>query len=495
METHATPLAHPVCPTAPSTAITAERARWRRAFAAALMTFALAAPAAAQDVLVVVGDDVTLSTTDSRVLAQLGLIGVTPTLVDDDVVVAGDATGRDLVYISASVSSSSVGNTFATTTVPVVVAEGFIYDDMNLTGGTVNVDFGITAGQTQIAVTGVHPLTAGLSGTVDISVTAHPILFGVGSPSVIVAATEVANASHQTIFGYETGTFMSGGIAAPARRVGIPIGTDVPLDWTADMKQLFNASIEWALGQPIISRTRILLLGDSITSGAGGFNSYRPDLSTALLAEDCAFDFVGNVFTDHGLSFDADHQGVNAFSTDLIEADLPTNLVGNRPDVALVFAGTVDVLNTRATVDIDTDLRDIVALLRAAEPDIAILLAQIIPNLPANDAAVTALNAAVAQIAVDLNTAQSPVIAVDHFTGYDPGTMTSANQIQPNALGDAFIANAWAQALLPVLGPVECPGTATTVPANGQALRLTLAALLLLLVASYAFARARQPAL
>ena len=478
----------------PAFPVRRQPARSLPALAAALIALVLSGPAFAQDVLVVVGDDVTLSATDTRVIAQLGLIGVTPTLVDDDVVVAGDATGRDLVYISASVSSGLVGNTFATTAVPVVVAEGFIYDDMNLTGGTFGSDFGITAGQTQLSVTGVHPLTAGLSGLVDISVTAHPILFGVGSPSVIVAATEAANASNQTIFAYETGAFMAAGVPAPARRVGIPIGTDVPLDWTADMKQLFNASIEWALGQPIISRTRILLLGDSITSGAGGFNSYRPDLSTALAAEGCAFDFVGNVYTDHGLSFDADHQGVNAFSTDLIEADLPTNLVGNRSDVALVFAGTVDVLNTRATVDIDTDLRDIVALLRANEPDIAIFLAQIIPNLPANDAAVTALNAAVAQIAVDLNTAQSPVIAVDHFTGYDPVTMTSANQIQPNALGDAFIANAWAQALLPVLGPVKCPGISTSVPAGDGVLRGVLALLLVMIGGSFAFARVRQGA-
>lgn len=445
------------------------------AIASCIAVVLLASPAAALDVLVVVKDAGNLGVDDDRIVAQLELLDLTPVLVSENSVTAGDATGKDLVFVSASVSASAVGNTFETTAIPVVVSEAFIYDDMGMTGSGGGV--GTTANQTEFSITGSHPLTAGLSGDIVFSQTDQMITWGIPAVSAAVAATEQGNSTHASIFGYESGAAMVSG-TAPARRVGFSLAPGIPFEWTADMQQLFNAAIEWALGLPITSRVRVQPFGDSITQGILGFTSYRVPLFSLLQDDECRFDFVGSRYEDHGVGpFDANHQGRTTWRTDQLEAALPGWLEGNRPDVVLMFAGTNDVLQGYPTNDIDQNLRDIIGIYRTAEPNVTILLAQIIPNLPENDAAVLALNAAIAQIAIDLDTPASPVVLVDQYTGYDPMTLTSGDMIHPNAQGDAHIAGVWADTLIPTLGAPVCPGGAIAVPAGGASARGLLALL------------------
>ncbi len=441
------------------------RAALRQALLAALAALWIAAPAAAQQVLYVAGNPTPIVDAELRAILQLELLGFTVNLVDDDTVTEADATGMDLVYISASVASGKVGNEFETTAIPVVVVETFVLDDMGMTGGSFGTDLGGTTGQTTLDIAGSGRLAAGLSGTVTISGTAVEIFWGVPAPAALVGATEAGTPGHAAVFGYETGAAMVTG-TAPARRVALPLGDDVADDWTADMVQLFNAAIAWATSAPAPATVRIQPLGDSITEGFLGLDSYRVPLWPLLAAQGCDVDFTGSVHTEPDGVTDGDHEGHSGFRTDEIEAQLAGWLVGNAPDVVLLHLGTNDILQSVATNVADQNLRDIIGLLRVANPNVTVLLAQVIPNEPANEAATLALNAAIATIAGDLDGPASPVLLVDHYTGYDGATL-NADGIHPNATGEARMAQVWTDALLPVLGAQTCSAL-TPVPASSR---------------------------
>ena len=61
-----------------------------------------------------------------------------------------------------------------------------------------------------------------------------------------------------------------------------------------------------------------------------------------------------------------------------------------------------------------------------------------------------ALNAAIPAWAASESTAQSPVIVVDQWTGFDTDADTY-DGVHPNASGDAKIAQNWLEALIPLL--------------------------------------------
>jgi len=86
--------------------------------------------------------------------------------------------------------------------------------------------------------------------------------------------------------------------------------------------------------------------------------------------------------------------------------------------------------------------------LRGSNPNVGILLAQVIPNLPANEAAVVALNDEIASLAAQKDLPASPVILVDHYSGYSSFD-DNYDQIHPNDAGEAIMAQRWFDALLP----------------------------------------------
>ena len=63
---------------------------------------------------------------------RLELLGFGVTLIDDDVVTAGDASGKDLVIVSHTVSSGDILGMFRDVAVPVITWEDGIFDDMGL---------------------------------------------------------------------------------------------------------------------------------------------------------------------------------------------------------------------------------------------------------------------------------------------------------------------------------------------------------------------------
>lgn len=193
--------------------------------------------------LLVVHDAAVLNSGDRAVEQRLRGAGYA-VAVRSDTVPASEATGKDVVLISASADNGIVTTRFRSVAVPVVTWQTFLFDDMGMTSGAAK---GRVTGQTQVRVVDpAHPLAAGLSGSPAVASSATQ--FGWGQPAAAVGvATLVGDPSRATVFGYEAGAAMVG-LAAPARRVGLfPTGS-TPGVFTAQGWALFDAAVAWADG-------------------------------------------------------------------------------------------------------------------------------------------------------------------------------------------------------------------------------------------------------
>jgi len=439
---------------------------WPRRLAALALALTFAPAEARALSLLYVAGSATLGDGDERVVFELERMGFTVDVFDDNVVQTADATGRDLVVVSSTVSSSAVAGKFTSVATPVLVRESSIYDDMGLTGPSNGIGFGALVDQSGVDAVGVHPLAAGLAGLVVISNQNEVVYWGVPGGEAAVGATVDGDPTRAASFGYEAGATMVIG-SAPARRVGFFLSDQTAQRWTTDAQDLLRAAVRWATSAPAEDLVRVQPLGDSITSGWDTFWSYRRDLVDLLDADHCRVDFTG---TRHGpksgspgdFATDRDHEGHSGFRTDEIEAGLAGWLVGNVPEIVLIHLGTNDVLEGTSLTDAKENLRAIIDGLRDVKPDVAILLAQIIPNRAPYEDAVLALNAHIADLAAEEDTIASPVVLVDQYTGYDSATQ-NFDKVHPNELGEQQIAQRWFAALRPLIDdhcgvPPQVPG-------------------------------------
>lgn len=221
---------------------------------------------------------------------------------------------------------------------------------------------------------------------------------------------------------------------------------------------------------------RILAVGDSITRAT----CWRAGLYERLaLSFAGRFDFVGTLSENLGCApagYDRDNQGYSSSLVTEIAAgitdartcdpicptldDLASAFATAMPDVILMHFGTNDVWNARPTESIIAAYTSVLGAARAANPNVVVLAAQIIP-MNVTDATcmgctcagcpedVPALNAAIATWASMSSTEASPVIVVDQFSGYD-AVADNADGVHPNASGSQKIADRWYTALEPL---------------------------------------------
>jgi hypothetical protein len=91
-----------------------------------------------------------------------------------------------------------------------------------------------------------HPLAAGLTGTIGVLSTRCRLIRGQNvGPGAIKIATSPVDKTSYAIFAYEKGGMMTGGVPAPARRVGF--FWHRPSAVTDDGAKLFKAAVDWAL--------------------------------------------------------------------------------------------------------------------------------------------------------------------------------------------------------------------------------------------------------
>lgn len=221
---------------------------------------------------------------------------------------------------------------------------------------------------------------------------------------------------------------------------------------------------------------RIMAMGDSITRAT----CWRAELWQALEQRFSGrFDFVGTLSENQGCApagYDRDNQ---AYSSSLLTeivagitdartcdpacptlGELSEAFVTARPDVILVHFGTNDVWNGRPTASILEGYSALVDAARAANPNVVVLVAQIIP-MNVSDAtcggctcagcptAVPALGEAVVTWASEKSTPESPIVPVDQYSGFDPNADTR-DGVHPNADGDRKLAERWLAALEPL---------------------------------------------
>ncbi|GAA3338202.1 hypothetical protein GCM10020358_17420 [Amorphoplanes nipponensis] len=202
---------------------------------------------------------------------------------------------------------------------------------------------------------------------------------------------------------------------------------------------------------------KVMALGDSITGSPGCWRALLwQKLQQAGRASQV--DFVGTLPAQGcGFAYDGENEGHGGFlATNVADQNqLVGWLAATDPDVVMMHFGTNDVWNNRSTATILAAFTKLVGQMRAANPAMRILVAQILPMTPSNCAEcnqrVVALNAAIPAWAAATSTAASPVTVVDQYTGFDTATDTP-DGVHPDDSGNRKIADRWYPALTAALG-------------------------------------------
>ncbi|MEU4236795.1 cellulose binding domain-containing protein [Actinoplanes sp. NPDC026619] len=195
---------------------------------------------------------------------------------------------------------------------------------------------------------------------------------------------------------------------------------------------------------PAGTPVKVMALGDSITGSPG---CWRALLWQKLPA--AQVDFVGTLPAQGcGFTYDGENEGHGGYlAVNVANQDLLVGwLAATDPDVVMMHFGTNDVWSSLPTDTILAAYTRMVSQMRASNPSMKILVAQIIPMNPSTcatcAAGVVALNAAIPAWAAGLTSAASPITVVDQWTGFDTATDTG-DGVHPNDAGNVKIANRW----------------------------------------------------
>jgi len=209
------------------------------------------------------------------------------------------------------------------------------------------------------------------------------------------------------------------------------------------------------------AQTRIMPLGDSITGSPGCWRALLwNDLRTNGFT---SIDFVGTLPPQGcGVPYDGDNEGHGGFlATNIADQNLlPGWLAATHPDIVMMHLGTNDVWNARSPDVILAAFSKLVDQMRAQNPNMQILVAQILPMNPSNcpecGNRVVAFNAAIPSWAAGKTTAQSPIVVVDQWTGYSTAADTT-DGVHPNNTGNRKISDRWLPAVTARLNSTPPP--------------------------------------
>jgi len=198
---------------------------------------------------------------------------------------------------------------------------------------------------------------------------------------------------------------------------------------------------------------KILPLGDSITQGTFKQPSYREALWLMLQEHGINVDFVGSHQELYGSSenvtsdFDQDHEGHWGWEVNQIVDALPGWLELYTADIVLIHLGTNDFDRGEEVDKTLVELQSVLELLRANNPNITILLAEIIPM---RFKSTRKFNASLRAWAKDHSTSTSELILVDQYSGYY-SIIDNYDKYHPNSRGQRKIAKRWFNAIRQVI--------------------------------------------
>jgi hypothetical protein len=193
--------------------------------------------------------------------------------------------------------------------------------------------------------------------------------------------------------------------------------------------------------------TRVMAVGDSITEGGKTFSVYRPRLAEMVRAEGHAVEFVGTR-GEPALR----HEGYGGKNIEFLARTVPAHFARDPADIVLLHAGHNHTIEEKPVPAMIAATAELVAALRAANPRVVILVAQVIPagKLP-KYAYLPEFNAELARLVARLNAPGQPVVRVDQAAGFDWRTDTIADHVHPNEAGADKMARRWLEALRPWL--------------------------------------------
>lgn len=381
-------------------------------------------------------------------------------------------------------------------------------DDGQPAGASLAPTWSLVSSPAAVTLSGQNTLTAGftptVAGTYRLRLTVSDSLLATAADVVVTVAAPANKAPvvscPATSVSGRVGTAMS--VSCSASDDGLPAGSSLALNWswvTAPAASALNGqgtgtvsftpdvagtyrlrltasdgSLTTTADTDIVvaaaSALRVQALGGSLTNGYGGQQSYRYPLWKLLLDQGANFDYVGTLTTTDGgtptyptylgRTFDRDHEGHSGYTTADLANGLPTWLASYTPDVSLIHAGTNDLLfgGTSGPDNAIAGLTQMVAKLRAKNPNVRIVVAQIVPvdpthpnwyltgNYSSVPASVVTLNSRIPAWAASLSTTASPITVVDQYTGFDARADT-IDGIHPNTSGEAKLANRWFAAI------------------------------------------------
>ena len=160
------------------------------------------------------------------------------------------------------------------------------------------------------------------------------------------------------------------------------------------------------------STVRIMPLGDSITTHIPPYNSYRRPLWQMLNNAGYSVDFVGSRRVDDNNvlppnpDFDLEYEGHPGWRVDNILGSIRPWADAYDPDIVLVHLGTNDLIQGQSVDSTISELGQLIDTLRASNPNVTILMAQIIPFNRTNGQYVPTLNSRIASLVMSKNTSQ-----------------------------------------------------------------------------------------
>jgi lysophospholipase L1-like esterase len=213
---------------------------------------------------------------------------------------------------------------------------------------------------------------------------------------------------------------------------------------------------------------RIMPLGDSITGSPGCWRAllWQHLQSTGFTN----IDMVGTQ-APQGCSvpYDGDGEGHGGALVTAVadQNQLPGWLAATHPDIVMMHFGTNDVWSGRTPAQVLAAYSTLVDQMRASNPSMRILVAQIIPLAPSGCAdcpqRAVALNDAIPAWAAGRTTPQSPITVVDQWTGFTSATDTG-DGVHPNDSGNQKMADRWYPALTAALNGTTPTDPPTTPP-------------------------------
>ena len=223
--------------------------------------------------------------------------------------------------------------------------------------------------------------------------------------------------------------------------------------------------IALAASTSALAQVKILPLGDSITQGTRGQQSYRKPLVEELNLSGCGFEMVGSRSENNiPTGFISPHEGYSGHNTDFFTEGSPQANPANpgidaimdaeNPDIVLVHLGSNDITRSRPVLGpylsngnggTVAEIERLVTQIWNSNADAEIFVANVIPWFGASNNPNVAADIVTLGDEIEswIDAENDPRLhLVDVRSGFNINLMTS-DGIHPNADGDAHIADAF----------------------------------------------------